>query len=138
MRPITTFRGVVAPDDCDYPGNINVSRYFTACSGGIFAIQSKLGLSAGGKQGRKLSLVEAYTMMDFDAELSLGDAMCIETSISEIDTKLITINHELIRCHDELVAFSAVFKYMLFDSATRRATPFPHELCEQVSSWIDT
>ena len=56
MPTMTTFRSVVDPADSDFLGHMNVSRYFSACSDGIFAIQSEMGLTANDmRTGRRLS-----------------------------------------------------------------------------------
>jgi hypothetical protein len=46
MTVMVSFRSVVDPSDSDFLGHMNVSRYFAACSDGIFAIQSEMGLTA--------------------------------------------------------------------------------------------
>lgn len=56
MPAMISFRSVVDPSDCDFLGHMNVSRYFAACSDGVFAIQSEMGLTANDmRDGRQLS-----------------------------------------------------------------------------------
>ncbi|MCK0104581.1 acyl-CoA thioesterase [Pseudohalocynthiibacter sp. F2068] len=80
MPTMTTFRTVVAPSDCDFLSQMNVSKYFDACSDGVFAMQSELGLTISDvKQGRRLSLAVVHAESDFRAELVVGDVIRVET-----------------------------------------------------------
>ena len=55
MPDVETFRSAVAPSDCDVLGHMNVSRYFAACSDGVFSLQTMLGLGIGDiRGGRRL------------------------------------------------------------------------------------
>ena len=46
MQAMISFHSVVDPSDCDFLGHMNVSCFFAACSDGVFAIQSEMGLTA--------------------------------------------------------------------------------------------
>ena len=75
MPAMISFRSVVDPSDCDFLGHMNVSRYFAACSDGVFALQSELGLTADDmRNGRRLSFAVVNAQSDFRAELAAGDA----------------------------------------------------------------
>ncbi len=55
MPAMISFRSVVDPSDCDFLAQMNVSRYFAACSDGVFAIQSEKGLTANDNTIRSLA-----------------------------------------------------------------------------------
>ena len=64
-----SYRSVVDPSECDFLGHMNVSRYFSACSDGVFAIQAELGLTANDmRSGRRLSFAVVRAESDFKAE----------------------------------------------------------------------
>jgi acyl-CoA thioester hydrolase len=106
MPSIETFRSVVAPSDCDFLGHMNVSRYFAACSDGVFTIQSEMGLTANDmREGRRLSFAVVHAESDFKAELSSGDAIRLETGILAIGSKSTTFRHRLFRVDDNVMAF---------------------------------
>ncbi len=138
MSAMVSFRSVVDPSDCDFLGHMNVSRYFAACSDGIFAIQSEMGLTANDmRSGRQLSFAVVNAQSDFRAELSAGDAIKLETSVIEIGSKSMTFRHQLIRSEGDVVAFETVFKCVMLSLETRRAAIIPEEIRDNAMKWLE-
>lgn len=138
MASMITYRAVVDPADCDFLGHMNVSRYFAACSDGVFAIQSELGLTASDmRHGRRLSFAVVHAESDFKAELSAGDAIRLETSIMTMGVKSITFRHCLIRSEDNLCAFEARFKCVMLSLETRRSAEIPQEVRMKAGNWLE-
>ena len=138
MPAMISFRSVVDPSDCDFLGHMNVSRYFAACSDGVFAIQSEMGLTANDmRTGRRLSFAVVNAQSDFRAELSAGDAIRLETSVVEIGSKSMTFRHRLIRSEGETLAFETVFKCVLMSLETRRAAEIPDDVRETAAQWSE-
>jgi YbgC/YbaW family acyl-CoA thioester hydrolase len=134
---MTTFRSVVDPADCDFLGHMNVSRYFAACSDGVFAIQSEMGLTANDmRSGRRLSFAVVNAQSDFRAELSAGDALRLETSIFAIGSKSITFRHHLFRADGDVLAFETEFKCVMLNLETRRAADIPDDVREKAREWM--
>jgi len=139
MPAMISFRSVVDPADCDFLGHMNVSKYFAACSDGVFAIQSEMGLSASDmRHGRRLSFAVVHAESDFKAELSAGDAIRLETSIVAIGSKSITFRHCLVRSEDEAVAFETLFKCVMLSLETRRSADIPDEAREKALTWLES
>ncbi len=139
MPAMISFRSVVDPAHCDFLGHMNVSRYFAACSDGVFAFQSELGLTPRDmREGRRLSFAVVHAESDFKAELSAGDVIRLETSIVQIGSKSMTFRHRLIRCEDETLAFETLFTCVLLNLETRRAAPLPDDLRETAATWLDS
>ncbi|WP_297543040.1 thioesterase family protein [Roseovarius sp.] len=138
MPAMISFRSVVDPSDCDFLGHMNVSRYFAACSDGVFAIQSEMGLTANDmREGRRLSFAVVNAQSDFRAELSAGDAIRLETSVMEIGSKSMTFRHRLIRSEEDTLAFETVFKCVLLSLETRRAAEIPDDVRETATQWME-
>ncbi|WP_416899982.1 MAG: acyl-CoA thioesterase [Minwuia sp.] len=129
MAAMITARTIVDPSDCDFLGHMNVSRYFAACSDGVLAIQSEMGLTARDmRSGRRLSFAVVNANSDFRAELAAGDAIRLETEILELGEKTITFRHRLYRCEDNALAFETRFKCVMFDLAARRSAVVPDDV----------
>jgi len=138
MSAMTTFRSIVDPADCDFLGHMNVSRYFAACSDGVFAIQSEMGLTANDmRTGRRLSFAVVHAECDFKAELSAGDAIRLDTSIIEIGTKSILFRHCLVRSEDNAVAFETQFKCVMLNLETRRSADIPDDVRGKAIVWLE-
>jgi acyl-CoA thioesterase FadM len=137
MTAMISFRSVVDPADCDFLGHMNVSRYFAACSNGVFAIQSEMGLTAMDmREGRRLSFAVVHAESDFKTELSAGDAIRLETGIMAIGTKSITFRHRLIRAEGDVLAFETLFKCVMLCLETRSAAPIPDVVREKAAAWL--
>lgn len=129
MAGLVSYRAVVDPSDCDFLGHMNVSRYFAACSDGVFAIQCAMGLTAEDmRQGRRLSFAVVHAKSDFIAELAAGDAIYLVTSVQEIGGKSMTFRHRLHRSADDGIAFETLFKCVLMSLDTRRAVTVPDDI----------
>mmetsp|Transcript_3687 Transcript_3687/g.6810 ORF Transcript_3687/g.6810 Transcript_3687/m.6810 type:complete len:142 (-) Transcript_3687:263-688(-) len=138
MPSMTSFRSIVDPSDCDFLGHMNVSRYFAACSDGVFAIQSEMGLTANDmRDGRRLSFAVVNAQSDFRAELAAGDAIRLETSVMEIGSKSMTFRHRLIKSEGDTVAFETVFKCVMLNLETRRAAEIPDDVRQTAAQWSE-
>lgn len=138
MPAMISFRSVVDPSDCDFLGHMNVSCFFAACSDGVFAIQSEMGLTANDmRDGRRLSFAVVNAQSDFLAELSAGDGIRLETSVMEIGSKSMTFRHRLIRSEGDTLAFETVFKCVLLSLETRRAAEIPDDVREKAAQWLE-
>ncbi len=129
MSGFVSFRSMVDPSDCDFLGHMNVSRYFAACSDGVCTTQSELGLTADDmRSGRRLSFAVVHAETDFLKELRAGDSIWLETSIETIGTKSLTFRHKLFLAPDDEFVFSTLFKCVMLDLRTRRATDVPDDV----------
>ena len=137
MGKFLSFRSVVDPSDCDFLGHMNVSRYFAACSDGVLAIQSEMGLTAKDmREGRRLSFAVVHDESDFKAELAAGDSIYLETDILAIGSKSMTFRHQLFRAEHRQLAFETIFKCVLLSLADRRATEISDDIRENAANWL--
>lgn len=138
MPAFLSFRSVVDPADCDFLGHMNVSRYFAACSDGVFAIQSEMGLTASDmREGRRLSFAVVNVQSNFRAELAAGDAIRLERSIIDVGIKSMTFRHRMFRADENLLAFETVFKCVMFDLEARISRDIPDEVRARASQFLE-
>ncbi|MDW4499827.1 thioesterase family protein [Sulfitobacter sp. D35] len=136
MTAMITYRAAVDPADCDFLGHMNVSRYFAACSDGVFNLQAELGLTAQDmRHGRRLSFAVVHAESDFRAELSAGDSIYLETAILAVGSKSMTFRHRLCRVADRKLAFETVFKCVMLSLDSRTAQPIPDDVREKASAF---
>ena len=137
MPAFISFRSTVDPSDCDFLGHMNVSRYFAACSDGVIAIQSELGLTAEDmRSGRRLSFAVVNAQSDFLSELQAGESIWLETGVEEIGTKSITFRHTLYVAPDGKPVFSTRFKCVLLDLSARKAAPVPENVRAKAAAFM--
>lgn len=138
MPAFLSYRALVDPADCDFLDHMNVSRYFAACSDGIAAIQSEMGLTASDMRGgRRLSFAVVNAQSDFRAELTAGDAVRLETSVIGIGQKSMTFRHRMFRAEGDLLAFETIFKCVMLDLEARRAVDVPGDVRAKAAQWAE-
>jgi acyl-CoA thioester hydrolase len=116
---------------------MNVSKHFAACSDGVLALQSEMGLTAKDmREGRRMSFAVVHADSSFIAELSAGDAIRLESSVNAIGTKSLTFLHTLVRCEDAVIAFETRFKCVLLDLKLRRATEIPPDIRDKAQDFM--
>lgn len=126
---VETYRGVVAPADCDHLGHMNVQHYFAVVGDGMFAFQTLLGLGPQDvRGGRRMSFAVVRSESEFKSELLAGDVIYLETTILEMGGKSATFGHRLIKAEDGTVAFETRFTCALLDLEARRARAVPDDV----------
>lgn len=137
MSFMETYRAVVSPSDCDHLGHMNVSRYFAACSDGVFAFQTALGLGRRSMtEERKLSFAVVRAESDFKSEIMAGEVVALRTGVLEIGGKSLTFLHRLVKVEDETVAFETVFRCVMLDLEARRAAAIPDDIREKAAAYM--
>ena len=137
MSGFVSFRSMVDPSDCDFLGHMNVSRYFAACSDGICAIQSELGLTAQDmRTGRRMSFAVVNAQSDFIKECHAGDSIWLETGVEEIGTKSMTFRHTLYRAPERERVFTTRFKCVLLDLKARKASVVPDDIRDKAQAFM--
>ena len=137
MPFIESFRSVVAPSDCDVLGHMNVSRYFSACSDGVFSFQTNLGLGLSDiKDGRQLSFAVVRAESDFKSEIIAGEVISLHTGVEKIGDKSMTFRHRLFRVEEKFLAFETVFQCVLLDLKSRRAVSVPDDVRKRAQEYL--
>lgn len=125
---VETFRGTVAPADCDHLGHMNVQHYFRAVSDGMFAAMVRIGLAPGEIRRRKLSFAVVRAETDFHHELRAGDVIALESTILTVGEKSAVFHHRLRNVVTGDIAMTTQFKCVLLDLEKRQAAAVPEDI----------
>ncbi len=139
MPELETARRVVDPGDCDILGHMNVNHYFVFCSDGGFGLQAAFGLDRKDiTNGRQKSFAVVHSNSDYFAEVLAGDILYQRSGTLEIGNKSASFRHQLFRASDDKLVFQSVFKTVLMDLTTRRATVIPDEIKSRMQEFLIT
>lgn len=128
MPDLETARRVVDPSDCEILGHMNVNHYFVFCSDGGFGLQAAFGLDRDDiTQGRRKSFAVVHATSDFVSEVLAGDILYLRSGVLEIGNRSASFRHQLFRASDDKMVFQSVFKTVMMDLSTRRATVIPDD-----------
>lgn len=137
MTFVETFRSVVAPADCDVLGHMNVSRYFAACSDGVFSFQTMLGLGLSEiRSGRKLSFAVVHAESDFLSEVHAGEVIYLMTGIEKIGGKSVVFRHRLFKAESGILAFETKFQCVMLDLEARKGAEIPEDVREKAKAFL--
>ena len=132
MPDVETFRSAVAPSDCDVLGHMNVSRYFAACSDGVFSFQTMLGLGIGDiRGGRKLSFAVVHAESDFLSEIHAGEVIYLKTGIERI-----VFRHRLYKAESGTLAFETKFQCVMLDLDARKGAEIPADVRRKAQDYL--
>ena len=139
MTEIETARRVLDPSDCDILGHMNVNQYFVFCSDGGLGLQAAFGLDRNDiTKGRQKSFAVVHSSSDYYAEVLAGDILYQRSGTLEIGNKSASFRHRLFRASDDKLVFQSVFKTVLMDLTTRRATEIPDEIKTRMEEFLIT
>ena len=137
MPDVETFRSVVAPSDCDVLGHMNVSRYFAACSDGVFSFQTMLGLGISDiRAGRKLSFAVVHAESDFLSEIHAGEVIYLKTGIEKIGGKSLVFRHRLYKADAGTLAFETRFQCVMLDLDARKGAEIPEDVRQRAQDYL--
>lgn len=131
---VETYRGVVAPVDCDHLGHMNVQHYFRAVSDGMYSLMATVGLDLDAITARQMSFAVVHADTDFMAELVAGDVIALRSAVETIGRKSVEFRHELINVTSGQTVMSTKFKCVLLDLEKRQATEIPTDVRERMAA----
>lgn len=118
-------RVVIGSSDCDALGHMNVARYFALCNQNGFAMQEAMGWAPGKVvDGQKLSFAVVHAESDFRSEVLEGEALIVETDISDVGEKWAVFRNRISR-EDGSEVFVSLWKSVLLNLETRKSTAIP-------------
>ncbi len=125
---LETYRAVVRDEDCDALGHMNVQHYFRAVSDGMFAVMAHLGLGESEIARRKLCFAVVRSEANFRRELRAGEAVALDSTVTEMGDKLVVFHHRLRTVPAGEVAMTVDYKCVPMDLERRRAVPVPEDI----------
>jgi acyl-CoA thioester hydrolase len=125
---VETYRGTIAPADCDHLGHMNVQHYFAAVSDGMFAIMVHLGLGPEEIRRRQMAFAVVHAETDFHHELHAGDVVVLDSTVLKLGEKSATFRHQLRNMATGDVAMTTDFTCVLLDLQKREAISIPADV----------
>ena len=125
---VETYRGTVAPADCDHLGHMNVQHYFAAVSDGMFAIMVHLRLGPEEIRRRQMAFAVVHAETDFHHELHAGDVIVLDSTVLKLGEKSATFRHQLRNVAAGKVVMTTDFTCVLLDLQKREAISIPADV----------
>ncbi|MEM9684075.1 MAG: thioesterase family protein, partial [Pseudomonadota bacterium] len=125
-----------APWECDFNGHMNVRFFVAKFDEGTWNFTTRLGMGRNYVVDRKLGCMSVEQNVRYKRELLVGDALYVESWLSEVADKRLILNHAMY--HQESGDLSAEMKITAIhvDLEKRRACPFPDDIRPTLDKWV--
>ena len=122
---LETYRGAVAPWECDVNDHLTIAYYFGRFSDANLALMAAADLAPdlGAEVRRGCVALECYVR--FAKELRAGDALHITSGILDVAEKIVTCGHKVIDSASGATAATMAEKMIHFDLDSRKSMPIP-------------
>ena len=136
MSWFVTYRGRVEAPEIDAFGHMNVQHYMARLSIAGFAVSERVGIDAAAIKDRRLGLSMLRCEIDFKRELSMGEAIRLETQMQKVGTTSLTFRHRLIEEAGGALAMEAKIVAVCIDMDALNSTPLPADIAERARALI--
>lgn len=123
-----TYRGRVAPEQCDHLGHMNIQYYTAAVWEGAVVLMTRLGLSPEDSERRGIALAAVRMESDYARELRAGDEIVLESAVVRVGEKSVQVRHRLRHAASGEQAMETKVVTVMMDLATRRSIPLPDDV----------
>lgn len=127
-RLLETFRGRVAPQECDHLGHMNIQFYVARISDATAAINAALGITPSYVRARRRALVTVHQDISYLAELRAGDLIAVHSGVLSAEGKKIRFVHRMTRVEDTVPAMKASVLMVGMDLAGRKSVALDGEV----------
>jgi acyl-CoA thioester hydrolase len=123
-----TFRGVVAPWECDENRHLTARLYVPKFDDSAYLLFFDAGLRLPELRGRGFALVTASHHINYLAELRNEDVFSIEAAFVRVGRSSVRSVHKMRNGKTGIVVATCVGVDALFDLEARRSAPWPEDL----------
>lgn len=89
---IQTYRGTVAPHECDHLGHMNVQYYVSCISDAAFSLMNEMGMGPRKIEELKLGIAAVQMDITYLREINNGAVIYMESAIGMIEGKAFLVN----------------------------------------------
>lgn len=129
---LETYRGWVAPWECDVVEHLTVAYYFERFADSALWLMEDLGLGQSYIESSRCTCATVDCFVRYMAELRAGDLHHIESAPIAVDDKRVVLGHKVFNSATGGLCATLEQRLVHFDMDARKATPMPAEKREAV------
>ena len=123
---LEVMRGVIHPWHLDHFGHMNVRHYAPFFDDAIYHVWARLSLSYDQMQAQYgLHAVTAQATTAFKRELTAGDLITIDASVTRLGTRSCTFHLRMVNAVSDLLHATYDVVEVFFDPSNRQSAPMP-------------
>ena len=127
-RWLETYRGAVAPSECDIVEHFTIACYFDRFGDANLVLLEQFGLGRTSMETERRAVAAVHCYVRFNRELRAGDVHHIESGILGVDHKAVRLAHKLYNSASGEVAATFEQTGIHFDMDRRASVPLPPDL----------
>lgn len=126
--PLTTYRGVVYPAQCDAMGHMNVQYYVAAFDQAMWHLVLWLGFKPSWPSDRGEGWADVRYVIEFRRELSAGRLFSVESTVTQVGNTSLGSHHRLLESDSGKVAAEIEMTSVYFDLRNRASRALPDDI----------
>ena len=127
------FRGVVYPWHCDHLGHLTVQHYVGMFDQASWHLLSAVGFTWEATKQSRRSFVDARHTVEYKAEQPVGSLIAIESAVTRIGGKSITLLHRMKNVETGVLAATSEIVCIHFDLEKRASVTIPEAARERIA-----
>ena len=131
-----TYRGLVMAQEVDSNGHMNVQYYTTKYDMASGQFMARLGVDFQKQKQKKLGFAYVEMSICYLKEVLEDDPIHIETSVREVSSKVVTIEHHMKHSVTRKLLSTAIAKWVVFDQVERKAVVLEEEFRQSLEQMI--
>ncbi|MCP5371511.1 MAG: thioesterase family protein [Hyphomicrobiales bacterium] len=128
---VETYRAVVAPEELDHLGHMNVQHYMAALSDAAFSLMTEMGMGVRTIERTRIGIAAVHMDISFLREIHLGAVVVMESAVAAVDGRKVRFLHRLRDAETGEVCMSARVLGVVMDLEKRKACELPPEVRER-------
>ena len=130
-------KSVAHPWMCDVLGHMTTRHYVAMFDDAAYhMLYNVFGWTGSSDDDNKIAWADVQHIIDYKAEVSVGDILEIESKLTKIGNKSITIHYEMKNLGNNDIAATLQVICVLFDLETRQSVAMSDELKELASKHL--
>ncbi len=134
--PIETYRGRVAPQQCDHLGHMNIQFYVARISDATVVLNAAMGITASYVRTQRRALATIRQEISYLAELNAGDLIAMHSGVLAAEGKKVWFLHRMTRVEDAAPVMSAKVLMLGMDLERRKAIPVEEAILARAKAFL--
>lgn len=136
QKKILSYRGAVSINQSDTNGHMNVMHYINKYELAAMNVFTEVGYTRTYAKERNLGIIILEQNVKYYKELFEDDTLYIESSVSHLTPKVITLTHQLYNGDTNELSGTSTIVYALLDKAIRKTVLIPEPMKTQLEELL--
>lgn len=136
QKKLLSYKGAVSINQSDTNGHMNVMHYINKYELAAMNVFTEVGYTRKYAQANNMGIIILEQQINYFKELFEDDTLYVESYVSKLTAKVITLTHELYNGDTGELSGTATIVYALLDKALRKTVLIPEPIKNKLDELI--